>query len=93
MSVALTAAIASQLVAAMIVDHFGLFGVRVEPVTLGKVVGVALVIAGAVVVQRGELRTCLSIKPYPGGGRGPVALRCIGETMPPTHPYRASLTW
>lgn len=52
-SVALTAAIASQLVAALIVDHFGLFGVRVEPVTMGKVVGVALVIAGAVVVRRG----------------------------------------
>ena len=52
-SVALTAAIASQLVAALVVDHFGLFGVRVEPVTVGKVVGVALVIAGAVVVRRG----------------------------------------
>jgi transporter family-2 protein len=52
-SVALTAAIASQLVAALIVDHFGLFGVRVEPMTMGKVVGVALVIAGAVVVRRG----------------------------------------
>lgn len=52
-SVALTAAIASQLVAALVVDHFGLFGVRVEPVTIGKLAGVALVIAGAVLVRRG----------------------------------------
>jgi transporter family-2 protein len=52
-SVALTAAIASQLVAALIVDHFGLFDVKVEPVSIGKLVGVGLVIAGAVVVRRG----------------------------------------
>lgn len=50
---ALTAAIASQLVAALVVDQFGLFGVRVEPVTAGKLVGVALAILGAVIVRRG----------------------------------------
>ena len=48
----LTLAIASQLAAALVVDHFGLFGLRVEPVSATRVVGLALVIGGVLLVRR-----------------------------------------
>ncbi len=51
--VLLTAAIAGQLLAALILDHFGFFGLPRQPVNLTRIVGVALVLAGAVLVRRG----------------------------------------
>ncbi|WP_375270175.1 DMT family transporter [Sphingomonas sp.] len=53
LAVTLTAAIASQLVTAMIVDRFGLLGLPQQAITPARLVGVALVILGAVVVRRG----------------------------------------
>jgi transporter family-2 protein len=49
----LTIAIASQLVMALALDHFGLLGLKVEPVSIGRVAGVALVLIGIVLVRKG----------------------------------------
>ncbi len=53
LSTAVTVAIATQLTAAMVLDHFGLFGLRTDPVTLPKLAGVALVVTGVLLVRRG----------------------------------------
>jgi len=45
----LTVAIATQLATA----HFGLLGLKVAPISLWKVAGVVLVLAGVVLVRRG----------------------------------------
>lgn len=50
---ALTVAVASQLAAALVVDRFGLFGLPQQPVTIGKLAGLGLVLAGVVLVRRG----------------------------------------
>ncbi len=49
----LTIAVAGQLVTAILLDHFGLLGLKVEPVSVARVGGVALVIAGVLLVRRG----------------------------------------
>lgn len=51
--VLLTAAIAGQLLAALILDHYGFFGLPRQPVNLTRIAGVTLVLAGAVLVRRG----------------------------------------
>ena len=43
--------VGGQCVAALIVDHFGLMGMPRDPLTIRRVIGVALVAAGAVVVR------------------------------------------
>ena len=53
LSTALTVAIASQLVAAVVLDHFGLFGLKQDSASLPKLLGVALVFAGVILVRRG----------------------------------------
>jgi len=52
-AVALTLAIASQMVAALVVDHWGLLGLDRSPASLTRIAGVALVIGGALLVRRG----------------------------------------
>ncbi len=47
------AVIAGQLLGATIADHLGAFGLDVRPVSLARLAGIALVLAGAVLVQRG----------------------------------------
>jgi transporter family-2 protein len=49
----LTAAIAGQLLAAIILDHYGLLGLARQPVSIEKVAGVVLVLFGAWLVRRG----------------------------------------
>ena len=49
----LTAAIAGQLFAAIILDHFGLLGLARQPVSVRTRAGVALVLVGAWLVRRG----------------------------------------
>lgn len=49
----LTLAIASQLAAALVIDHYGLLGLRQTPVSLTRVGGVLLVLAGVLLVRRG----------------------------------------
>lgn len=41
-----------QLVSAAAIDHFGLMGARVEPLTLTRAAGIALMAAGVFVTQR-----------------------------------------
>ncbi|SFP63034.1 DMT family transporter [Sphingomonas rubra] len=49
----LTLAIASQLVAALLLDRWGALGLAPTSIGTGRLLGVALVIAGAVLVRRG----------------------------------------
>lgn len=49
----LTIAIASQLVAALVIDHFGLIRLAQTPLTPLRALGVLLVLAGVVLVRRG----------------------------------------
>ena len=49
----LTAAIAGQLLGAIILDHYGLLGLARQPVSIEKIAGVALVLIGAWLVRRG----------------------------------------
>ena len=44
--------IAGQLVGALVADHFGRFGIAVRHVTPSRLAGLALVLAGAFLVQR-----------------------------------------
>lgn len=53
LAVTLTAAVASQLATALLLDRFGLFGLPQQAVTPGRLAGVALVLAGVVLVRRG----------------------------------------
>jgi transporter family-2 protein len=50
--VLLTAAIAGQLAAALVLDHFGLLGLDRHPVTLVRAAGFVLVLVGAALVRR-----------------------------------------
>lgn len=43
--------IASQLVFSVVVDHFGWMGFEVQPVSVRRVIGITLLIAGAFLVQ------------------------------------------
>jgi bacterial/archaeal transporter family-2 protein len=53
LATALTIAIGGQLVAALVLDHYGLLGLRVSPITPTKLIGVLLVFAGVILVRRG----------------------------------------
>ncbi|HTG38586.1 DMT family transporter [Sphingomonas sp.] len=48
----LTIVIASQLMAALAIDHFGLLGLPRTPIGVSKVLGVLLVLGGVVLVRR-----------------------------------------
>ena len=48
----LSLAIAGQLVTALALDHSGVFGIPQHPVSAGRLAGMALVIAGVLVVRR-----------------------------------------
>jgi transporter family-2 protein len=50
--VLLTAAIAGQLAAALVLDHYGLLGLERHPVTLTRAAGLVLVLVGAALVRR-----------------------------------------
>ena len=47
----IAALVAGQMIAALLLDHFGLVGLAVRPLTLARGVGAALVIAGVVLIQ------------------------------------------
>jgi transporter family-2 protein len=50
---ALTLGVAAQLVVAVGLDHFGAMGLKVRPVDLTKIAGLALVAVGVVLVRKG----------------------------------------
>ena len=45
--------VAGQLFGATLADHFGAVGIQVRPISLERLAGLALVLAGVVLVQRG----------------------------------------
>lgn len=49
----ITIGVAGQIAGALVLDHFGLLGLPRDPVSLAKVLGAALVVAGVVLVRRG----------------------------------------
>lgn len=49
----LTLLVGGQLAMALALDHFGVFGLPRQPLTATRLAGVALVVAGAVLVRRG----------------------------------------
>ena len=44
--------IAGQLLTAVLMDHFGILGMKVSPVNLQKIIGILLVVVGAYLVNR-----------------------------------------
>ena len=48
----ITLMVGGQLLLSLILDHFGALGVPRQPLNLGRIAGVALVIAGVVLVRR-----------------------------------------
>lgn len=52
LAVTLTVTLAAQLTMAVALDHFGLLGLRQEPVTGTRLAGLALVVAGVFLVRR-----------------------------------------
>ena len=48
----LSLAIAGQLITALALDHFGVFGIPAHPVSVGRIVGALLVMLGVVVVRQ-----------------------------------------
>ncbi len=45
--------VSAQLTSAMVLDHFGVAGLSERPITLARLAGVGLLIAGALLVTRG----------------------------------------
>jgi transporter family-2 protein len=48
----ITLMVAGQLLISLILDHFGAFGAPQQPINLGRLAGVALVIGGVLMVRR-----------------------------------------
>lgn len=48
----ITLMIAGQLLLSLALDHFGALGVEKQPLSLGRIAGIALVIGGVVLVRR-----------------------------------------
>ena len=48
----ITVMIAGQLLLSLALDHFGALGVEKQPLSLGRIAGIALVIGGVVLVRR-----------------------------------------
>jgi transporter family-2 protein len=49
----LTVAIATQVATALVLDHVGGLGLKVDPVTWPKLAGAALMLVGVVIIRRG----------------------------------------
>lgn len=47
----LAAMIAGQMLASLVLDHYGLIGLPVRPITLTRALGTALIVAGVLVAQ------------------------------------------
>lgn len=48
----LTLIIAGQLLMGIIMDHYGLLGVPIKPISFGRIIGVVLVLLGVLLVKR-----------------------------------------
>lgn len=47
-----TIGVAGSMIGAIVIDHFGAFGLARAPISIGRVLGVLLVLAGVVLVRR-----------------------------------------
>ncbi|HPF06856.1 MAG TPA: DMT family transporter [Spirochaetota bacterium] len=45
--------LAGQLLTSLVLDHYGLLGYQVQPVTIMKIIGIILIIAGVVFIRMG----------------------------------------
>ena len=48
-SLAIAIMIAAQIIAALIFDHFGVFGLEVKPINIAKIIGVSFLMVGATI--------------------------------------------
>lgn len=48
----ITLMVAGQLLVSLVLDHVGAFGVTAQPISLGRIAGVAMVIGGVLLVRR-----------------------------------------
>ena len=48
----ITLMVAGQLLVGLVLDHFGAFGAPQNPISLGRIAGIALVLAGVLMVRR-----------------------------------------
>lgn len=48
----ITLIIAGQMLMSLIMDHYGLLGMEVKPISLGRVAGVVLLIAGVILIRK-----------------------------------------
>jgi transporter family-2 protein len=46
------AAILGQLIASMVIDHFGWFNVAVVPINTSRIIGAVLLLIGAILMRR-----------------------------------------
>lgn len=44
--------IAGQMIATILIDHFGLLGIEVKPISLPRIAGILLITAGVVLIRR-----------------------------------------
>ena len=51
-AVAFSVIIAGQMIVTILIDHFGLLGVEVRPVSLSRIAGILLITAGVVLIRR-----------------------------------------
>lgn len=47
-----TVAVAGQMIAALALDHFGAFGIERTPISIGRILGILLIVGGVVLVRR-----------------------------------------
>lgn len=47
----IAALVAGQMIASLVIDHYGLVGLSVRPVTLARVAGAGLIVAGVLLIQ------------------------------------------
>lgn len=59
----LVCVVAGQMLAAVLVDHFGLMGLTAKPVNLVRMLGLALILAGVFLVQ--SAAACTTASPAP----------------------------
>ena len=48
----ITIAVAGQMIAALALDHFGAFGLERTPISIGRLLGILLIVGGVLLVRR-----------------------------------------
>lgn len=66
--------VTGQLIASLVIDQYGLVGYKAQPINAGRVLGVALLVVGLLLVQFSSVR--------PGAGASPGAAPGVGAGTP-----------